>query len=37
MRTKYGTVEDYFTHALRVDATIQQSLRAAFVEHGEVG
>ena len=33
MRTKYGTVEDYFTHALGVDTTIQQSLRAAFVEH----
>ena len=32
MRTKYGTIEDYFTNALGVDDTIQQALRAAFVE-----
>ena len=32
MRTKYGTIEDYFTSALGVDDTIQQALRAAFVE-----
>jgi len=33
MRTKYGTVEEYFATALGVDAPAQQALRDAFVEH----
>jgi protein-tyrosine phosphatase len=32
MRTKYGTIEGYFTTALGVDETTQQALRDAFVE-----
>ena len=32
MRSKYGTVEDYFTRALGIDAAAQQSLRDALVE-----
>jgi protein-tyrosine phosphatase len=33
MRSKYGTIEEYFTTALGVDAALQQTLRDVFVEH----
>ena len=33
MRSKYGTVEEYFTTALGIDAALQQTLRDVFVEH----
>jgi protein-tyrosine phosphatase len=32
MHTEYGTIEDYFTDGLGVDAAVQQSLRDALVE-----
>ncbi len=32
MRTRYGTIEGYFSEALRMDASAQQDLRAALVE-----
>jgi protein-tyrosine phosphatase len=32
MRTRYGTIEGYFSEALRMDANAQQALRAALVE-----
>jgi protein-tyrosine phosphatase len=33
MRTKYGTVDNYFATALGIDASAQQALRDAFVGH----
>jgi protein-tyrosine phosphatase len=33
MRTKYGTIEEYFATALGIDAPVQDALRDAFVEH----
>ena len=33
IKRKYGTIEDYFATALRIDAPAQQALRDVFVEH----
>ena len=30
MRTEYGTIEQYFTDGLRIDATTQSALRAVL-------
>jgi protein-tyrosine phosphatase len=32
MRSKYGSVEDYFQQALGIGAAVQQTLRDVFVE-----
>jgi protein-tyrosine phosphatase len=34
MRTKYGTIEDYFSKALEIDAAGQKALRDRFLTHG---